>query len=83
MPIPLLSHQAPLLPLKMAWPRYFDGTALVVGSMAPDLADSFGPWLAFQGHEPLAQLWWSLPVTLIVATIIPSVTEGRPDDSDR
>jgi len=37
MPFTFLSHQAPVLPLKIAAPRWFDGTALVLGSMAPDL----------------------------------------------
>jgi len=38
MPSPLLSHQGIVLPLKIKYPRKFDGTALCVGSFAPDLA---------------------------------------------
>lgn len=37
MPFPLLAHQAVILPLKMARPRWFDGSALVLGSVAPDV----------------------------------------------
>ncbi|MDP4013047.1 MAG: DUF4184 family protein [Candidatus Nanopelagicales bacterium] len=37
MPLTFGSHQAVVLPLKMLKPRWFDGTALVIGSMAPDL----------------------------------------------
>ncbi len=36
MPSTYLSHQAPVLALKMVAPRHLDGTALVLGSMAPD-----------------------------------------------
>src|SRR4051812_19906912 len=36
-PLTILAHQAAVLPLKLARPRWFDGTALVIGSMAPDL----------------------------------------------
>ena len=38
MPSSLLSHQGAVLPLKIRYPDKFDGTALCVGSIAPDLA---------------------------------------------
>ena len=37
MPLTFLSHQAVVLPLKMRAPRVTSGTALVLGSMAPDV----------------------------------------------
>ena len=37
MPLTFLSHQAVVLPLKIAVPRWTSGTALVLGSMAPDV----------------------------------------------
>ncbi len=37
MPLTFLSHQAVVLPLKMAAPRWTSGTALVLGSIAPDV----------------------------------------------
>jgi len=37
MPATFPSHAAAVLPLKLWRPRWFDGVALVVGSMAPDL----------------------------------------------
>jgi len=38
MPSSILSHQGIVLPLKIKYPERFDGTALCVGSFAPDLA---------------------------------------------
>ena len=37
MPLTYLSHQSVVLPLKIAAPRAVSGTALVLGSMAPDV----------------------------------------------
>lgn len=41
MPLTFPAHQAAVLPLKLWRPRWFDGTALVVGSGAPDLFNAF------------------------------------------
>ncbi|MFI9531412.1 DUF4184 family protein [Micromonospora rosaria] len=38
MPLTFPSHPAAIVPLKLSRPRWFDGTALIFGSMAPDLA---------------------------------------------
>jgi hypothetical protein len=65
MPLTFFAHQAFVLPLKWAFPRRFDGTALCVGSMAPDLAYALvGTPLAFPSHALSAQLGWSLPVAV-------------------
>lgn len=37
MPVTFLAHQAPLAPLKILRPTWFDATALCAGSMTPDL----------------------------------------------
>lgn len=78
MPFTFLSHQAPVLPLKLARPRWFDGTALAVGSMAPDFGYAFnGTRLAFGSHTLAAQLWFCLPVTLGIVWLVRRVI-ARP-----
>lgn len=65
MPFTLLAHQAPVLPLKLLAPRWFDGTALVVGSMVPDLVFvTHGTDLYIDAHTIGPQLWFCLPLTL-------------------
>jgi hypothetical protein len=74
MPFTFLSHQAPVLPLKMAAPRWFDGTALCIGSMAPDLNFIVrGTRFYFEGHELTTQLWFCLPLTLVLTWIVKRV----------
>jgi hypothetical protein len=71
MPFTFFAHQSFVMPLKAARPRWFDGTALCIGSMAPDLAyATYGTPLAFDSHKLLAQLTWSLPVALILTLIV-------------
>jgi Domain of unknown function (DUF4184) len=78
MPFTFLSHQAPVLALKLARPRWFDGTALAVGSMAPDFGYAFnGTGLAFDSHTIAAQLWFCLPVTLGIVWLVRRVI-ARP-----
>lgn len=72
MPLPLLAHQAPVLPLKLWRPTAFNGTALVVGSVAPDFEyflDRGGRAASF-GHIATAQLLFCLPVTLFVVLLV-------------
>ena len=38
MPLTFFAHQAPVLPIARRWPQAVDGVALVIGSMAPDMA---------------------------------------------
>lgn len=59
MPTVFLSHQAPLLPLKMRWPDRVDGLALMVVSIVPDLwlgvpalRGPFGYQTSFDAHDP-------------------------------
>ncbi len=72
MPLPLLAHQAPVLPLKLWRPAAFNGTALVVGSVAPDFEyflDRGGRAANF-GHIATAQLLFCLPVSLFVVLLV-------------
>jgi Domain of unknown function (DUF4184) len=68
-PLTLFAHQAPLLPLKAWRPALFDGTALVISSMTPDLAYAF-PYTVSRGHSGLGLLTICLPMTLILVFVI-------------
>ncbi len=68
MPLTLPTHPIAVVPLKLWRPRWFDGVALVIGSIAPDLAyATYGFRETVRTHNLLALVWWSLPVTLIAA----------------
>ena len=65
MPLTFLSHQAVVLPLKVAAPRAMSGTALVIGSMAPDVEYFLrGYPTSLISHTWMGQLTFCLPVTL-------------------
>jgi hypothetical protein len=72
MPFTFFAHQAPVLPLKIVRPRWFDGTALCIGSMAPDFAYPIGGWVRDQGHTAIGVVVWSLPLTLVICWAIRS-----------
>lgn len=81
MPFTYLAHQAPALAIKKRWPAWFDGTALALGSMAPDWAYALsGSRFAFDGL-PLRRLTLlgarrpPLPMT-VVATVFGVVAGG-------
>lgn len=78
MPFPLLAHQAPVLPLKARWPSAFNATALVVGSVAPDL-ENFSNATAHAGfaHTLRAQFIFCLPVTLAVVLLVGHLRLGE------
>ncbi len=68
MPLTLPTHPVAVLPIKMWRPDRFDGVALVLGSIAPDVGYAFlgyGLPLIEHGHAWHALLWWSLPLTLL------------------
>nr|WP_190289246.1 DUF4184 family protein [Micromonospora sagamiensis] len=61
-----------MLPLKLWFPRWFDGIALAAGSVAPDVA-----YLALgtraelpDTHSLPGLIWWCLPVALVYAWIV-------------
>lgn len=78
MPITLPSHQAPALALKRAFPGRLCGTALVVGSAAPDLEYFLrGEPYRELGHSLPGQLTFCLPLTLLLVWLITRVL-ARP-----
>jgi hypothetical protein len=78
-PFPLLAHQAPILPLKAWRPALFNGTALVVGSMAPDLQNFWNtPTGAAEfGHTLVGQLVFCLPMTMFVVLFVGNLRLGE------
>ncbi len=81
MPLPLLAHQAPVLPLKLLRPSAWNGTALVIGSIAPDVEYVLltGDLRAGRGfaHSILGQLVFCLPVTLAIVLLIGRLRLGE------
>jgi len=73
LPLPLLAHQAPILPLKLWRPARFNGTALVLGSIAPDLEyvlrRGAAGGRAF-AHSYTGQILFCLPVTLALVLLV-------------
>ncbi len=51
MPFTLFAHQAPVLPLKTLRPLWVDGTAVCVGSMAPDLCYAVSSYVHVDTHD--------------------------------
>lgn len=75
MPFTYLSHQAPVLAVKMRWPAAFDGTAMVVGSMAPDWAYAVdGTRWAFDAHSPAGVVAFCVPVAVMGAMVLRRVS---------
>ena len=74
MPLTFLSHQAVILPLKIAAPRWTSGTALVLGSMAPDVEYFARTYPAGTvSHTWPGQLTFCLPVTLVLYWLVTRV----------
>lgn len=71
MPFPL-AHPAATLPLRRWCPRYFAFSALVVGSLVPDLAASIDDWEYFS-HTILGSFVFCLPVGLLTLWILRQV----------
>ncbi len=86
MPFTFLAHQAPVLPLTMKRPHLWDGLALVVGSMAPDLAKvstgwGYGPLglrLYFDGHSVQNQLVLAVFAALLTVIVRHAVLPVAP-----
>jgi hypothetical protein len=77
MPFTFLPHQAPVVPLKIVAPRWFDGTALVIGSMVPDLVYfTDGSPFYVDAHTVLPQLWFCLPLTVVATIVCKRVVAG-------
>lgn len=79
MPLTFPSHLAPVLPLKLWRPRWFDGVALATGAVAPDVGYLFNGTrfeLGQRTHTLVGLLWWCLPVALAYAWIVRRVIAG-------
>ncbi|ROO86962.1 uncharacterized protein DUF4184 [Actinocorallia herbida] len=70
MPLTFPSHAAVVLPLKMRWPRRFDGVALVVGSAVPDLPYALGRPLLTYGHTWAGLVVWGVPLSMVAALLV-------------
>jgi hypothetical protein len=71
MPLTLPTHPVAVVPLKLWRPTWFDGVALVVGCVAPDLPyaiDGYG--ITVHSHAWHALLWWAIPVALIGSRVV-------------
>lgn len=74
MPVTFFAHQAPVLPAARRWPRYTDGLALVVGSMAPDFAYALhGSRISVWAHAFPGLVTFCVPVTLAVSWLVARV----------
>jgi hypothetical protein len=70
MPLTYVAHQVPALALKLGRPRWFDGTALALGSMSPDWPYALeGSRFAVDAHGAPGFLLVAVP-TAIAATLV-------------
>ncbi|MFX0140931.1 MAG: DUF4184 family protein, partial [Candidatus Hodarchaeota archaeon] len=69
MPSGFISHQAPGLALKIKYPKMFDGTALCLSTIIPDINVIFEPFLPFPfrniTHSLLGLVLLTIPLTII------------------
>lgn len=73
MPLTVPTHPAAVIGLKLWRPRWFDGVALVLGSMVPDLGYAFDGIdldLYHFAHSWPGLLGWCLPLTLIGGALV-------------
>lgn len=77
MPFTFLSHQAPVVPLKLAFPNSLDCTAMVIGSVMPDLVFALhGTDWYVDAHTVWPQLWFCLPATIAATWIVKRKVAG-------
>lgn len=71
MPLTLPTHPLAIVPLKLWRPRWFDGVALALGAIAPDVPFALdGYRLPIRGHAWSAPLWWAVPFVLVTARLV-------------
>ncbi|PWU50022.1 DUF4184 domain-containing protein [Micromonospora globispora] len=79
MPLTFPSHLAPVLPMKLWRPRWFDGVALATGAVAPDVGYLFAGTRLDPGsdtHTLAGLLWCCLPVALGYAWLVRRTVAG-------
>ncbi|MFW9881447.1 MAG: DUF4184 family protein [Candidatus Thorarchaeota archaeon] len=73
MPSGFISHQAPGLLLKIQYPNKFDGTALCISTIVPDISVILDPFLPFNfrnmSHSLLGLIILTVPLTLLLTVI--------------
>jgi len=70
MPLTWFAHQVPMLGMKFARPRWFDATALCIGSMTPDLMYSFSAYLSIDPHQLPAAFVVGIPFAVVLASLV-------------
>jgi hypothetical protein len=70
MPVTFVAHQSPALALKVWKPRWFDATALCVGTMAPDLLYAVSDAANVDSHRWLPALAIGLPLSVVATLLI-------------
>jgi hypothetical protein len=59
------------VPLKLWRPRWFDGVALTLGAIAPDVAYAAnGYGVTIRSHAWHATVWWAIPLVLVGARLV-------------
>ncbi|MFX0136328.1 MAG: DUF4184 family protein [Candidatus Hodarchaeota archaeon] len=69
MPHPIISHQAPALFIKIRYPKRFDGTAICIGSLVPDLCEIFLLGIRPLTHSLLGLFIWTAPLTILLTML--------------
>jgi len=67
MPNPIISHQAPVLYLKMKFPKWIDGVAICISAFVPDLTLTIE--IRHVTHSLIGQLYWTVPITIVLSII--------------
>ena len=70
MPLTWFAHQVPVLGMKLARPRWFDATALCLGSMTPDLMYAFSGYLGVDTHRFPAAFVIGIPLAVVLAAVV-------------
>jgi len=70
MPLTLFAHQVPTMAMKLRRPTWFDGTALCIGSMAPDMGYAVSSYLHVDTHGWDGFWRLDLPLTIVFTLIV-------------
>jgi hypothetical protein len=71
MPATIPAHPVAVLPLKLMSPRRFDGVALAIGAMAPDIAYATGGLgVELHSHAWHSLFWFNVPITVCIVLLI-------------